>query len=184
MSGGAGSPEARGCEGDAHGGELAVDAPVAPGGVLVGQSEDERHGARRYRWPTGRPSGVGPASADEVSVPAEQGVGLDEEAPETAAGEQSCQPGEQRPVSRLESRTADLAAEHRHFVAEHDHLDRQLVAGGPRELDQLADAKEEEVEEAERHVAILAALAVGHERQVTSTDGFAVPTGRACARLT
>jgi len=91
-----------------------------------------------------RPSGTA------VAVPTKQRVGLDEEAPETLAGEQLCQSGEQRPVNRLECRTADLAAEHRHLVAEHDHLDRQLIAGEPRELDQLADAKEEEVEEAGR----------------------------------
>jgi hypothetical protein len=91
---------------------------------------------------------------------------LDKEAPETPAGEQPSQPGQQRSIGRLECRTADLPAEHGYLATEHDHLDDQVLAVEPREPDQLANAEEQEVEEPERHDAMLAALAFGHELQV------------------
>ena len=72
---------------------------------------------------------------DQVSVPAKQGVGPDEEAREVLAGKQSGQSGEQRPISRLERGSADLAFEHRHLVAEHDDLDRQVHIRATRESD-------------------------------------------------
>jgi len=84
---------------------------------------------------------------------------LDEEASETSVGEQPCQPGQQRRVSRPECGPVDRATEHGHLVAVHDHLDGQLLSVEPRESDQLSDAEEEEVQEPQRHDAILAAPA-------------------------
>jgi hypothetical protein len=56
-------------------------------------------------------------------------------------------------------RPADLPGEHGYLATEHDHLDDQVLAAEPREPDQLANAEEQEVEEPERHDAMLAALA-------------------------
>ena len=84
-------PDARGGDDNAHGGELTVDAAVAPGRVLLRQPEDERGGSPRGTRPTGTAVGIGPALGDEVPVPAQQGRRLDEEVPETLASEQSCQ---------------------------------------------------------------------------------------------
>ena len=104
--------------------------------------------------------------ADQISAPAKQGVGLDIEAPETPTGEQPNQPGQHRSIGRLECRTADLPAEHGYLATEHDHLDDQVLAVEPREPDQPANAEQQEVEQPERHDAVLAALAFGHELQV------------------
>jgi hypothetical protein len=95
-------------------------------------------------------------------VPAEQSVGPDEEASETPAGEQSCQLSAQRPVCPLERGTADPAAEHGHLVAEHHHVDGQVVAVARRHLEWLSDSEEAKVEGPQPHDAILrAATSVG-----------------------
>jgi hypothetical protein len=66
---------------DAEGREFAVDAPLAPGAVLVGEPEhqdaDGAHGARAT-WALGA-GGSGVASAQQVAVPAQQRVGGDDE---------------------------------------------------------------------------------------------------------
>src|SRR5487761_2725943 len=69
-----------------------VDAAVAPGRVLLRQPEDERGrslGDARSTRPAVR---VGPAVGDEVPVSTQQGCRLDEEAPETLAGESPASP--------------------------------------------------------------------------------------------
>jgi hypothetical protein len=73
-------PDARWGEHDAHPGELAMDPPIAPGRVLASQPHDKGGGACRDRGSTGSAVWVGPVSADEVSVPTQQGGWLDEEA--------------------------------------------------------------------------------------------------------
>jgi hypothetical protein len=83
-------PDAGGGDDDAHGGELTLDAPVAPSRVLSGQPQDQRGGALGDAWPTRPAVRVGPALGDKGPVPAQQGCRLNEEAPEMLAGEQSC----------------------------------------------------------------------------------------------
>src|ERR1039458_6055795 len=95
-------PHRRGADGDAHGHELPVDPSVAPRRVLFRQSQDQGDSAGEYPWPPWASMRIRPPAADELSVPAKQGVGLDEEASETLSGEQPCQSGEPRPVCRLE----------------------------------------------------------------------------------
>ena len=120
-------PDARRGDRDAHGGELAVDPPVAPGRVLLRQPEDERRGSCGDGRSTRPAMWVGPALGDEVTVPAQQGCRLDEEASLAPAREQSPQSGQHRPVGRLQRRTVDLASEDRHLVAQHDDLDGEIA---------------------------------------------------------
>src|SRR5487761_726841 len=94
-----------------------VDAAVAPGRVLLRQPEDERGRSLGDAWSTGPAVRAGPAVGDEVPVPTQQGCRLDEEAPETLAGEQSCEPRQHRSIRRLQRRSVDLAPEDRHLVA-------------------------------------------------------------------
>ena len=84
-------------------------------------------------------------------MPAEQGLGLDEEPPPAPAAKEPAQPGEQRPVAGSQRRAGHLAAEDRHLVAEHDDFDRQFVVVTPREPEQLEDSDERQVEEGQRH---------------------------------
>ena len=81
-------PDARRSEPDAHADQLAMDPPVAPGGVLPGQADHEADGAdwdRRSPWPMG----IGPAPTHQVPMPAQQRLGLDEESATSGTGEQS-----------------------------------------------------------------------------------------------
>src|ERR1019366_10537227 len=79
-------PDARWGEGDAHGGELAADPPISPGRILTSQPDDEGGGSCGDRRSTGPAVWVGPASADEVAVPAQQRGRLHEEASRRACG--------------------------------------------------------------------------------------------------
>jgi hypothetical protein len=68
----------------AEAGEFAVDASVAPSGVLGGQADGEGAQARRDGRPTAWGWLGGPAAGDESSVPAQDRGGRDEQ-PETPA---------------------------------------------------------------------------------------------------
>ena len=131
-----------------------MDAPVAPLGIFLRQSEDERS-VPRDRRSTGPAVRVSPALGDEVAVPAEQGCRLDEEASETPTGQESCQAGQDRPVGRLQRgrwtwrrRTATSWRSMTTSIA------RSLSATD--EPDQLEDAAERPIEEREGHRRMLA----------------------------
>ena len=69
-------------------------------------------------------------------MPTQQRCRLDEQAPESPAGEQSCEPRQNRSVGRLQCRSEDLASEDlasedlasedRRLVAQHDDLDGEI----------------------------------------------------------
>ncbi|MGC9221704.1 MAG: hypothetical protein ACP5H2_10205 [Solirubrobacteraceae bacterium] len=90
-------------------------------------------------------------------MPSQQGFRLDEEAPESSVGEQSCKCRQHRPIWRFQRRSMDLSAEHRDFVSEHDELDGEVDVAAADESDQLEDAAERPVEEREGHHPMLAA---------------------------
>ena len=80
---------------------------------------------------------MGPFPSNQVAVPPQQSLGLYEESASMPAVEQSCQPGEQRTIRRPQSRSDDVTSEHGNLVAEHDDLDRQLVAIPPAQPHQF-----------------------------------------------
>ena len=64
-------------------------------------------------------------------MPTQQRCRLDEQAPESPAEEQSCEPRQNRSVGRLQCRSEDLASEDlasedRRLVAQHDDLDGEI----------------------------------------------------------
>ena len=63
----------------AESGELAVDAPVAPGGVLCGQAEDQGAHAGGDGGSAGSGGLGGPVSGDDLSVPARDGGWRDDQ---------------------------------------------------------------------------------------------------------
>jgi hypothetical protein len=79
-----------------------VDPAVAPPRVVLRQPDDESSSSLGDGRPARTAVWVGPALGDEVTVPAQQGCWLHEDASETMAREQSCQPGEQRSVGGLQ----------------------------------------------------------------------------------
>ena len=144
-------PDARGCDDDARAGQFAVDAAVAPLGILLRQTEHHCGGFLGDGRSTRSAMGERPALGDEVPVPAQQGCRLDEEAPERLAGEQSCQSGQHRSICRLKRWSVHLASEHRHLVAQDHDLDGEVRISATDEADQLQHAAERPVEEREGH---------------------------------
>jgi hypothetical protein len=71
----------------AEAGEFAVDASVAPGGVVGGQADGEGAEAGGVGWSAGSRVLGGPVAGDESLVPAQDGGGREEQ-PETSAGGQ------------------------------------------------------------------------------------------------
>jgi len=161
-------PDARGGDGDAHGGELAVDAAVAPLWILLRQPEHQRGGSLRDARPTGPTVRVGTVPDDEVPVPTQQGCRLDEEVPESPAGKQSCESRQHRSICRLQRRSVDLAPEDRHLVAQHDDLNGEIHVTATDEADQPQHLAERPVEEREGHRRMLAAP--GTSRQSAARD--------------
>ncbi|HVA07388.1 MAG TPA: hypothetical protein VNG12_11670 [Acidimicrobiales bacterium] len=89
------------------------------------------------------------------------------------------------PGSGPQSGSVDLAAQHRHLVAQHDDLDRQIVLSAAREADKLGHANERQVEERVHHRGILAAGTVAPKVLVAAADdllgthrGFRHPKAR------
>jgi hypothetical protein len=93
---------------------------------------------------------------------------LDEPAVLPAASKESPPAGEDSPVDRLPRWAVDLASEHRHLLAQHDDLDREVGLLTTGEPDQLEDATERPVEEREGHRRKLAASGADVEVQLTA----------------
>jgi hypothetical protein len=125
-------PDARGRELDTHRGQFALDSPVSPGWVLPCQSNDDLDRARGKAWSTWA-VGIGSSSPQEIPMPAEQCLGLDEETSLANPRKESAEPGEQRSVRRTQRRACHLATEDCHLVTEHDDLDGEFTAFMARE---------------------------------------------------
>jgi len=123
----------------------ALDPAISPGGVLSGQSEDDRHRSGGDARST-RAAGIGPFPPDQVPVPAEQGLRMHEEPAPTPAIEQSSQSGEQGTIRGSQGRPDHLTAKHGNLVAEHDDFDREITLLAPVQTHQLEDPGEGEVE--------------------------------------
>ena len=121
--------------------QFALDALVAPGGVLSGQADDQLLGLLVQRWPARPAVRVGPGAGDQPPVPAQQCLRLHEEARPAGPGQDAADRGEQRPVGGLQPESWDLAAQDGELVAEHQDL---KVLGGvtaghqPEQLDGTA----------------------------------------------
>jgi hypothetical protein len=171
-------PDARGGDDNAHGGELALDAAVAPLWILLRQPEEKCRGSLRDAWSTGPGVRVGPVPGDEAPVPTKQSCRLDEEASESSAGEQPCEPRQHRSICRLQRRPVDLAPEDCHLVAQHDDLDGETRGTPTNESDELKEAAESPVYERESHRRMFAAD--GTKRQSPAHGcwmTFSAPTG-------
>jgi hypothetical protein len=82
--------------------ELSLDALVAPPGVVPGQADNQVLDLLVQRRPASLAMRVGPCTGDQSPVPAQQRVGLDEEARPAGPREQAADRGEQGPVCRLQ----------------------------------------------------------------------------------
>jgi len=94
---------------------------------------------------------VGPVLGDEVTVLAQQSFWWYEEASESAAREQSCEPRQHRSICWLQRRSVDLTPEDCQLVAQHDDLDGEIRATATDQSDELQDTAERPVEKREDH---------------------------------
>jgi hypothetical protein len=85
-------------------------------------------------------------AGDQSTVPAQQRLWPHQEDVPRAARQRAAQRGEQQPVMQLEPRLADLPAQDRQFVPEHENLELLLAITAPEQHDQLQQATDEDVE--------------------------------------
>jgi hypothetical protein len=109
-------PDARWSDRSADGGELALDAALAPVVILLRQPNDECRSSLRDARSTGPAVWAGTALGDEVPVPSQEGCRLDEQPPEMLTRKQSCESRQHGPIRLLQRRSMDLGAEDRHFI--------------------------------------------------------------------
>ncbi len=86
-------------------------------------------------------------------MPAQDRLGGDQECDPPFPGHQPCHGGDERPVRPPQAGTGDLAAQHSQLVAQHEDLRVLGDVVHPVDPDQLDDASDESVEEAEGHGA-------------------------------
>ena len=96
-------------------------------------------------------TGVGPAPADEGSMPAQDRLGRDEERRPALLGDEPRQGGDECSVRPGEAGSCDLAAKDRHLVAQHQDLGVLGDAVHVVDRQELEDPTDQAVEEAERH---------------------------------
>jgi hypothetical protein len=102
--------------------QLALDAPVAPARVLLGQPQDQPdHLVGERRAPASR-RGVCPLARHQPTVPAQDRVRGDKEVRPAPARQRAAQCREDRTVGGSELGSLHLAAEHLELVAEHGDL--------------------------------------------------------------
>ena len=89
---------------------------------------------------------IRPAARDQSTVPAQQRLRPHQEDVPGAARQRAAQRCEQQPVTQLEPRLADLAAQNRQLVAEHEDLEFLLTITATEQNDQLQQPTDEEVE--------------------------------------
>jgi hypothetical protein len=120
-------PDSGGRNLDSQGGEFTVDSPVAPAGVLARQAQNKGSDAADGGTSTGslgvRDSGV--AAAQQVAVPAQDGVGGDDqgEPSQRWSGDDVEQSGEKRSVRWSEPGFVDLALQDGELVAQRQDFD-------------------------------------------------------------
>jgi hypothetical protein len=84
-------------------------------------------------------------------MPAEQGVGLDEEPMKFRSGDEPAEAGEERSIRWSQNWAGHLSSENCNLVTEHDDLDSQIRVVGPLQAEELHGAEEGEIEERESH---------------------------------
>jgi hypothetical protein len=136
-------------------GEFAVDASVAPGGVLGGQADGESTQAGGDGWSTGSGWLGGPAAGDESPVPAQDRGGRDEHSEASARREESGQGGDQGSVWPADPRPRSAPLKHSELVAQNEDLDLLGGVGSGAQHHPAQELGEQEVDQSQRHRRIM-----------------------------
>ena len=134
--------------------KLALNANTSPAAVLPVETDDELDDliAERGTSRASQGSPSLPLATRELPVPAQQGLGRDEEAPPPPSREQ---PAERREDRSVRGPVADAAVElplqHADLVAEHHQLDVLVQSCPPAGSQQTEDLAHDEVAEVDGH---------------------------------
>jgi hypothetical protein len=117
-------PDGGGADLVAEAGEFAVDASVAPGGVLSCQPDDKSSEAGGDGWSSRARRLSGPAAAgDESPMPAQDRRGRDEQTAPPTGGKQPCQGGQYGSIGPADARPWSSPPENCELVAQDEDLD-------------------------------------------------------------
>jgi hypothetical protein len=131
--------------------QLTLDALVAPAGILPGQADNQLLRILIEQWTPGSTTGIGPCTGDQAAVPAQEGLGLDDEAGPAGPGQRAADRGEQGPVGGFQPGSRGLAVEHGELVAQYQDL--QVLGGvaAGQQHEQADQAAQREVGEFQQH---------------------------------
>ena len=134
--------------------QLALDPHVPPARVLPRHPHHQGGEDVVDRWPSG-PVRVGPSSADEAAMPAQDRVRGDQAMATQCSGQPPDEGGEHGPVRPVQAWSWVGAAQDGDLVAQHEELD---VLGGGRaaqQQDQPEHLPEDQVQQPQRHAGIM-----------------------------
>jgi hypothetical protein len=115
-------PHRRCRDGDAEPGEFTVNASVSPGRVLPRETDDQFAGLDDGGGSAG-PVTMRPVVRDESAMPTQDRLRPDEEDGPTITTYGACERGEDHAIVGFETRTRDLALQHRELMTQHEDLD-------------------------------------------------------------
>jgi hypothetical protein len=128
-----------------------LDALVAPARVLPGQADDQLLDVLIERWTPKPAAGIRPGVGDQAAVPAQQGLGGDQEAGPVGSWQHAADGGEQGSIGRLQPRSLDLAAQHSELMAQHQDLEVLGGVAAGEQCEQLDGAAQGQVGESGQH---------------------------------
>src|SRR5215472_4801518 len=133
--------------------QLARDATVAPAFVLPGEPQDELveiAAGSRSLAPRSPPVG-GPLTADQLSVPAEQGLRPGQECLPVLPGQKAADGGQQETISRLPAWPANLSLKDTELVTKGENLGFEPGLGPVAHDQDLQQEVDDGVDECEEH---------------------------------
>jgi hypothetical protein len=90
--------------------------------ILAGEPKDQRPQRRVERRPAQFPLRIRPAARDQLTVPAQDGLGLDWQARPRRPRERTAQQRKQRPIRRRQSRPPGLPTQHSQLVPQQQEI--------------------------------------------------------------
>ena len=131
--------------------QLALDASVAPSGILAGHPQHESSDRRCGGWSAWSSVWVGPASGDEVGVPAQQGSGRHQPQLAQRDRQQPAQRAEHGTVEPGECRSGIGAVQDGDLVSKREDLGVLGGIGAGEQRQPAQHANEHQVKESEGH---------------------------------
>jgi len=147
--------------------ELALHPPVPPGGIVRGDADHELADRGCRGRPSGTPpAGIVPFTCDLPPVPGEQRRrGHGERLSPATPGNQSRQRREPQPIARLVADPADLTAQDRVLVPQHQQLGILGRLPPAPHHQAVEQATRKEVDDREDHPAMIS-NPTGHRREI------------------